>query len=187
LNIILVVRYSKEFSIVIILRVLKLQVISNHFVANVSNLVSQLIDNKNIDPHILSDNEFKKKNNGICAQSPINDDVQVIEVVNLEDDTGPFPKIEQKKMKMEQTPQVTEEMEYYENIELSPEEIAEAEKMIREDRKNELRKLAFNKHLHQETYYLINKQFEREIERHPPKISQRDISTINQKIIQMYL
>jgi hypothetical protein len=41
--------------------------------------------------------------------------------------------------------------------------------MIREDRKNELRMLAFNQHLHHETYYLINKQFEREIERHPPK------------------
>jgi hypothetical protein len=72
-------------------------------------------------------------------------------------------------MKIDQTPQVTEEIEYYEKFELSPDEIAKAERMIREDRKNELRKLAFSKHLHQETYYLINKQFEREIERHPPK------------------
>jgi hypothetical protein len=72
-------------------------------------------------------------------------------------------------MNIEQTPQVTEEMEYYENFELSPEERADFEKMIREDRKNELRKLAFSKHLHKETYYLINKQFEKEIERHPPK------------------
>jgi hypothetical protein len=28
-------------------------------------------------------------------------------------------------MKMEQTPQVTEEMEYYENFEVSPEEMSE--------------------------------------------------------------
>jgi hypothetical protein len=72
-------------------------------------------------------------------------------------------------MKIEPTQQITEEMEHYENFELSPEKTAEAEKMIREDRKNELRKLAFNKHLHQETYYLINKQFEREIKKHPPE------------------
>jgi hypothetical protein len=72
-------------------------------------------------------------------------------------------------MKIEQTPQITEEMEHYGNFELSPEEIAEAEKMIREDRKNELRKLEHNAGLRHETYYLINKQFEREIERHPPK------------------
>jgi hypothetical protein len=50
---------------------------------------------------------------------PIDDEVQVIEVVNVEDDTGSFPKIEQEEMKLEQTPQVTEEMEYYENFELS--------------------------------------------------------------------
>jgi hypothetical protein len=41
--------------------------------------------------------------------------------------------------------------------------------MIREDRKNELRKLAHHAGLRHETYYLINKQFEREIGRHPPK------------------
>jgi hypothetical protein len=28
--------------------------------------------------------------------------------------------------------------------------------------------MALNQNLHQETYYLINKQFEREIARHPP-------------------
>jgi hypothetical protein len=33
--------------------------------------------------------------------------------------------------------------------------------MIREDRKNELRKLAYNQCLQQQTYYLINKQLER--------------------------
>jgi hypothetical protein len=60
-------------------------------------------------------------------------------------------------------------MEYYENFEQSPEEIAEAERMIREDRQNELRKLAHNQGLRHETYYLINKQFEKEIARDPPK------------------
>jgi hypothetical protein len=83
--------------------------------------------------------------------------MQVIEAVNVEDDTGPFPKIEQEEMKIEQTPQVTEEMEHYENFEQSPEEIAEGEMMTREDRKNELRKLAHNQGLRHETYYLINK------------------------------
>jgi hypothetical protein len=60
-------------------------------------------------------------------------------------------------------------MEYYENFELTPEEKAEAEMMIREDRKNELRKLAHSAGLRHETYYLINKQFEKEIARHPLK------------------
>jgi hypothetical protein len=60
--------------------------------------------------------------------------VQVIEVVNVEDDTGAFPKIEQEEMKIEQTPQITEEMEHYEIFELSPEEIAETELMIRKEK-----------------------------------------------------
>jgi hypothetical protein len=60
-------------------------------------------------------------------------------------------------------------MEHYENFDQTPEEIAEAETMIREDRKNELRKLAHNQGLRHETYYFINKQFEREVQRHPPK------------------
>jgi hypothetical protein len=60
-------------------------------------------------------------------------------------------------MKLEQTPQVTEEMEHYQNFEQSPEEIAETELMIREDRKNELRRLAHNAGLRHEMYYLINK------------------------------
>jgi hypothetical protein len=70
---------------------------------------------------------------------------------------------------MEQTPQITPEMEYYENFEQSPEEMAEAEMMIKEDRKNELRRLAHLAGLRHETYYLINKQFEKEIARHPLK------------------
>jgi hypothetical protein len=51
--------------------------------------------------------------------SPIDDEVQVIELVNVEDDTGPFPKIEQEEMKIDQTPQIIEEMEHYENFELT--------------------------------------------------------------------
>jgi hypothetical protein len=99
----------------------------------------------------------------------IDDEVQVIEVINVEDDTRPFPKIEKEEIKVEQTPQITEEMEHYENFEQSPEEIAETELMIREDRKEELKELAYNQGLKHKTYYLINKQFEREIARHPPK------------------
>jgi hypothetical protein len=72
-------------------------------------------------------------------------------------------------MKIEQTQQITKEMEHYENFELSPEKIAEAEMMIREERKNVLRRLAHHSGLRHETYYLINKQFEKEIVKHPPK------------------
>jgi hypothetical protein len=42
-------------------------------------------------------------------------------------------------MKIEQTPQVTAEMEHFENFERTPEERANYEMMVREDRKNELR------------------------------------------------
>jgi hypothetical protein len=38
--------------------------------------------------------------------------------------------------------------------------------MIREDRKIELRMLAFNQDLRHETYYLLNKQFERELQQY---------------------
>jgi alkyl hydroperoxide reductase subunit AhpF len=79
-------------------------------VANVSNLTSQLIDNKNIDPYILSDEEFKRKLTKEVT-TPIDDyDVQVVEVVNVEDDTGPFSKIEQEEMKIESISQVTKEL-----------------------------------------------------------------------------
>jgi hypothetical protein len=66
-----------EFSITICSNILKSS-FSNYFVANVPNLV--------------------------------------IEVVSLEDDTGPFPKIEQTQMKIEQTPQVTAERKHFENF-----------------------------------------------------------------------
>jgi hypothetical protein len=113
-------RIKKLFSnqeVKALLHHLQSQVISSYFVVNVSNLTNKLTDNKNIDP---SDDEFKRKIIDYVLHPPINDKVQVIEVVNLEDDTGTFPKIEQEEMKIDQTPQVTEEMEYYENFELSP-------------------------------------------------------------------
>jgi hypothetical protein len=37
--------------------------------------------------------------------------------------------------------------------------------MIREDRKNELRMLAFNQKLREEIYYLMNQQIEKSIEK----------------------
>jgi hypothetical protein len=60
-------------------------------------------------------------------------------------------------------------MEHYENFEQSPEEIVEIELMIREDRKEELKKFVYNQGLKHEIYYFLNKQFEKEIERHPFK------------------
>ena len=72
-------------------------------------------------------------------------------------------------MKIEQTPQVTEQIEHIENFGQTPKKITETEMIKREDRKNELRKLAHNQGLRHETYNLINKQFERELLRHPTK------------------
>jgi hypothetical protein len=60
---------------------LKERTFSSYLVANVSNLTSRVIDNKNIDPFVASDDEFKRK---IMEEvTPhIDDEVQVIEVVN---------------------------------------------------------------------------------------------------------
>jgi hypothetical protein len=76
-------------------------------------------------------------------------------------DTGNFPRVDQVEMEIEPTLQILPEMEQYENFEQSPEEIAKTEMILREDRKNELRKLAFNQGLKRETFYLINKQFDK--------------------------
>jgi ribosomal protein S6 len=73
-------------------------------------------------------------------------------------------------------------MEHYENFEQTSDEIVESESVIREDRKNKLRKLAYNQGLQQETYYLINKQFKKELTLHPPKYM-----IINQKVIQVLM
>jgi hypothetical protein len=85
----------------------------------------------------MSNEEFKRKIIDIVTE----EDVQVIEEIKVEHDTGPFPKIEKEETKIEQTPQITEEMEHYEKFEQSPEEIAETELVIREDRKEELKNL----------------------------------------------
>jgi hypothetical protein len=58
--------------------------------------------------------------------------------------------------------------EHYENFNQTQDEFVQTE-MIREDRKAELRMFAFNQGLRYETYNLINRQFERELQRHPPK------------------
>jgi hypothetical protein len=75
-----------------LLRHLKSQVISNYFVANVSNLTHKVMYNKNIDPFVGTDDEFKRR---IIEDVITNiDDVQVVEVVNVESDIGSFSKIE---------------------------------------------------------------------------------------------
>jgi hypothetical protein len=58
-----------------------------------------------------------------------------------------------------------------------------------ECRKTELRMLAFNLGLRHETYYLINEQFERKLQRHPPKNIEEKIfeDKPEQKIIQTFL
>jgi hypothetical protein len=141
------VRYNKRYSALfqrikklfsnkelktILWEYLKIRTFSSYLVVNVSDLTNRLMDNKNIDPFVGSDDEFKRK---ILEEvTPhINDEVQIIEVVNVEDDTGPFPKIEHEEIEIDQTPQITPEMEHYENFEQTPDEIAESERMIRED------------------------------------------------------
>jgi hypothetical protein len=106
---------------------LKTQTFSNYLIANITR---RLIDNKNTDPFVGPNEEFKRK---IIEEVQTVDDVQVVEVVNVEDDTGPFPKTEQEDVKIEPTLQVTEEMQHCEIFEQSPEEIVETELMIRED------------------------------------------------------
>jgi hypothetical protein len=64
----------------------------------------------------MSNEEFKRT---IIDNVSIEEDVKIIEVVNIEDDTGPFPKIENEEIKIDQTPQITEEIEHYENFEQS--------------------------------------------------------------------
>jgi hypothetical protein len=80
--------------------------ISSYLIANVSNLVGWLYDNENIGPINQTDDEFKRK---IIEEVTVNvdDEVQVIEIVNVEDDIGPFPKIEQEEIKIDQTPQIS--------------------------------------------------------------------------------
>jgi hypothetical protein len=55
----------------------------------------------------MSNEEFKRTK---IDNVSIEEDAQIIEAVNIEDDTGPFPKIEHEEMKIDQTPQITEEM-----------------------------------------------------------------------------
>jgi hypothetical protein len=52
---------------------------------------------------------------------------------------------------------------------LTLEEIDEETQMFREERKYELKELAENRNLKQNTYFLINSQFDNEIEKHPPQ------------------
>jgi hypothetical protein len=116
----------------------------------------------------MNNNEFRNKILEFVAEElnaidPIELDGNPIENINISDDTGNFPK---------ETDSLLE-VEPYLKIEQKPEveevKKIEAKKMIREDRKNELRKLAYNHGLKQEIFYLINKQFEKEIALHPPK------------------
>jgi hypothetical protein len=95
--------------------------------------------------------------------------VQEPEVIVLQDTYDVYLKVEKKEKEIDRTSQINIKAEHYENFGPTLKEITETEKMIREDRKNELKKLAFNQHLYQETYYLMNKQFEREINNNPPK------------------
>jgi hypothetical protein len=58
-------------------------------------------DDDDIDPINMKDDEFKRK---IIEDVTTNiDGVQLIEVVNVEEDTGPFPKIEHEEIKTNST------------------------------------------------------------------------------------
>jgi hypothetical protein len=145
------------------------------------------LDDNDIDSFNINTEEFK---NQIIKDITEIGDVQVIELVNVEDDTGDFPKGEQKELKTESTPQLPKRDKHYENSDhtTTPEEIAKTEMRIREDTKNELRRFSFDQGLKQETY-LINKQFETEILHHPPKNVEEKVFDNKQtkKIIQKFL
>jgi hypothetical protein len=118
--------------------------VSPYFIPNVGTLTSWIFDYEpDVDPFISSDEEFTNQIIRKLIEEVV-DDVQPVEIINIEDDTGKFPKEERVEPKIESIPQITEEMEYYENSGPTTEEIVESEMMIREDRKNELRKLAYN-------------------------------------------
>jgi hypothetical protein len=54
-----------------------------------------------------TDDEFRRKIIDYVLRPPIEDEeIQIIEVVNVEDDRGPFPRIQQEEMIIDQTPQI---------------------------------------------------------------------------------
>jgi hypothetical protein len=120
----------------------------------------------------MNDDEFRHKIfefvvEEVNVNDPIELDGNPIEIVNINDDTSNFPRetdslVELKDELSQKIEEKSQDLKEIEKVQLSsPEEIAETEKIIREDRKNELRKLAYNHELKQETYYLINRQFEK--------------------------
>jgi hypothetical protein len=140
--------------------------VSPYFIPNVATLTSWIFEYEpDVDPFISYDEEFRNQIIRKLTEEVV-DDVQPVEIINTEDDTGEFPREERVESKIESIPQITEEVEYYENSGPTEEEIVESEMMIREDRMNELRKL---QGLQQQIYYLINKQLEKELTLYPPK------------------
>jgi hypothetical protein len=109
-----------------------------------------------------------------------------VEIENIEDDTGNFQK-ESDALVKQKVSLLSSNLPEIEKVRLSTsEEMVETQRMQREDIKNELRKLAYNQNLKQETYYLINKQFKKEISLHPPKNVTNKLLIISLKITPRY-
>jgi hypothetical protein len=89
-------------------------------------LTGWLFDDDNIDPFNSSEEEFRNEVNNSFTDGFNN--VQPIEIINVEDNTGNFPRQEQVEAKMESTSQTIDK--HYENSEPTPEEITEYEGMI---------------------------------------------------------
>ena len=131
--------------------------ISSYFIPNVVNLTSWLFINNNVDPFNLSDEDFK----GLIIKSFT--DVQPTEIIKVEDDIGDFPKEEHIESEIDPTPQPSEEAEHYENFELTSEENAESEKMIREelffDEKNSLKPVVSKNFFMRRIFFPFSKIF----------------------------
>jgi hypothetical protein len=88
-----------------------------------------------------------KYSNLLLRNDPIELDGNPIEIVNINDDTCNFPRETGSLLELKDEPspkieQKSVELPEIEKVRLStPEELADTEKMIQEDRKNELRKL----------------------------------------------
>jgi hypothetical protein len=120
-----------------------------------------------MESYNTTNEEFKNKIIEYFTEQIEEENNESIEIIRIKDDSGDFPKEEHIESRIDPTPQILDE--HYEKFDQTPDEIVQTELMIREDRKTELRMLAFNQGLRRETYYLINKHFERKLLQHPPK------------------
>jgi hypothetical protein len=135
----------------------------NHYLHNIATLSYRLYNsgfevqddegyNSNLQYNFLMDLRF------FINQLPLNDNVDPVEIVALAVEDISIPAEQPDDVPPLEQPD-----------ELTLEEIDEEMQMFREERKHELKELAENQNLKQNTYILINSQFNDEIKEHPPQ------------------